>query len=79
LSRFSKGPDFKLLEAARQRFLPYLDHKAIAAEIQLQRSFRWAEIQGTGSLERSVKRLAINTLGGRYFYRLENWCKSALS
>jgi hypothetical protein len=79
LSRFSKGPDFRLLETAKQRLLPFLDPVAIAAEVRLQRSFRWAEIQGTGSLERSVKRLAINTLGKRYFDRLENWCRRALS
>lgn len=78
LSRFSKGPDFQLLEVAKQHLAPYLDRKAVEAELRLQRSFRWAEIHGAGTLERSVKRLAISTLGGRYFHRMENWCRSAL-
>ncbi len=78
LSRFSKGPDFRLIEQAKQHLAPYLDRKAVEAELRLQRSFRWADIQGTGSLERNVKRLAITTLGGRYFHRLGNWCRSSL-
>jgi hypothetical protein len=79
LSRFNKGPDFALLELARLRLSPYLDRKAIEAELRLQRSFRFAEIRGKGSIERKIKQLAISTLGRYYFHHLEDWCRSSIA
>lgn len=75
LGRFVQGPDLLLLEQSAAILRPYLDRQAVAAEIELQHSFRTREFQGSGRLERSFKRAGINVIGKRYLDRLARWCE----
>jgi hypothetical protein len=75
LTRFVRGPDRKLLERALRPLHPCLDRQAVLEEIDLQSRFRTREFQGSGNLERTLKRLGIDTLGRRYLYKLRRWCE----
>ncbi len=75
LGRFMKGPDTALLERALRPLHSYLDRQAVLEEIDLQRRFRTREFQGSGNLERTLKRLGIDILGRRYLHKLRHWCE----
>lgn len=75
LGRFMRGPDASLLEGALRALHPFLDRQAILAEIELQSAFRTREFQGAGRLERTLKRLGVDTLGKRYLHSLRRWCE----
>ena len=70
-----QGPDAALLERALLSLHPYLDSQAVLTEIELQSSFRMREFQGSGYLERSLKRLGVGMLGKRYLLKLRHWCE----
>jgi hypothetical protein len=78
LTRFIKGPDKDLLDAARKILLPWLDNSAIAAELDLQEKFRTGEFKGSGGFEVFLKRVGVDMLGKIYFRQLRSWCKKAL-
>ena len=75
LYRFMRGPDTKLLEISREILEPYLEIKSIEAEIALQHRFRTHEYQGSGQLERFIKKSGIDLLGKKYLRDLLRWCK----
>lgn len=75
LDRFARGPDLSLLERVLPILRPYLDGRAIQAELELQARFRTHEFQGSGALERMFKQLGIDMLGKRYLRKLEHWCE----
>jgi len=74
VSRFAMGPDEALLEKVLPGFRPFLDIKAVRAELQLQTGFRSREFHGSGGLERNLKRWGVGLLGKRYLSRLARWC-----
>lgn len=74
VTRFLRGPNTDLMDAARAWLSPYLDSEAIRAELRIQRSFRSSEFHGQTPLERAIKRIGVATLGQWYLHRLERWC-----
>lgn len=74
LSRFIQGPDLSLLRTAQYYLAPYLDPRALQAEIDLQLSFRFSEIQGNAGSEIILKKLGLHSLGKNYLNKLQNWC-----
>jgi len=75
LSRFALGPDLALLQRVLPTLQPYLDKQAIRSELELQANFRTREFQGSGNLERLLKRFGTETLGKRYLRKLAGWCE----
>lgn len=76
LGRFLRGPDKRLLGMAAGILEPWLDRRAIVAELGLQKRFRTGEFKGTGGLEVVVKRLGVDLMGRKYLYQLASWCKA---
>ena len=73
MRRFAMGPDIRLLDRSADQLQPFLNAAALNAELDLQASFRFKEVQGNGLGERLFKRLGMEALGRRYFRRLRNW------
>lgn len=73
LSRFMKGPDVALMEKALPILKPWLNRDAIEAELQLQTRFRTVEFKGIDGIERTFKKIVVNTLGKVYLSKLKNW------
>jgi hypothetical protein len=76
LGRFRGGPDKQLLAMAAGILKPWLDSKAISAELDLQESFRTGEFKGSGGLEVVIKRVGVDMLGRKYLRQLASWCKA---
>ena len=74
VSRFMKGPDPKLLALSYPLLKPWLDKRAIAAEIDLQERFRMVELKSGGNLEKVLKRIAMLVLGRKYLHEVRSWC-----
>jgi hypothetical protein len=74
VSRFMKGPDPKLLALSYPLLKPWLDKRAIAAEIDLQERFRMVELKSGGNLEKVLKRIAMSVLGRKYLHEVRSWC-----
>jgi hypothetical protein len=74
LGRFLQGPDKRLLAISRDILSPWLDQKAIAAELDLQERFRTGEFKGAGGLEVVLKRFGVDLIGRRYLRQLRAWC-----
>ena len=79
LGRFLRGPDKRLLAMAAGILEPWLDRRAIGAELELQKRFRTGEFKGTGGLEVVLKRLGVDLIGRKYLHQLASWCKANIN
>jgi hypothetical protein len=73
-----KGPDPKLLALSYPLLKPWLDKRAIAAEIDLQERFRMVELKSGGNLEKVLKRIAMVVLGRKYLHEVRSWCNKKI-